>query len=127
MRVTELGLSPAALACLEAAGISEVAQLTTYPATDLLDTGQFGPTELYEIISRLNEHGLTLPGIHGGRIRPPRQREREMLRLRLIEGLTLGEIGERTAVSKERVRQLLNLHFGLRGKPPGATTTRDPR
>jgi DNA-directed RNA polymerase sigma subunit (sigma70/sigma32) len=38
-----------------------------------------------------------------------------MLRLRLIERLSLAEIGKRTGVSQERVRQLLRLHFGLSG------------
>jgi DNA-directed RNA polymerase sigma subunit (sigma70/sigma32) len=51
-----------------------------------------------------------------GHIRVPGQREREMLRLRLVEKLILGEVGEQTGVRKERVRQLLRLRFGLTGR-----------
>jgi hypothetical protein len=114
MHISELGLSPAALASLHAAGITEVEHLTTYPAGDLLHNSRI-PTELYEIICRLNQHGRSLPSIPGGLERVPTARNREMLRLRLIEGLSLAEIGHRTGVSRERVRQLLSLHFGLGG------------
>lgn len=40
----------------------------------------------------------------------PGEREREMYRLRVVEGLTLRELGERFGVGSERVRQLLNRH-----------------
>jgi Sigma-70, region 4/Bacterial RNA polymerase, alpha chain C terminal domain len=115
MHITELGLSPAALSCLEAAGIADVEHLTTHTASDLIDSGHFAPAELYEIVCRLNQHELSLPSIAGGITRVPCERNRDMLRLRLIEGLTLAEIGKRTGVSTERVRQLLRLHFGLIG------------
>jgi hypothetical protein len=118
MRLSELGVSPAALACLEAAGITDVEHLTTHTATELTDSGHFGPTELYEIVCRLNAHDRSLPPIHGGHDRVPSARNREMLRLRIIEGLTLAEIGKRTGVSTERVRQLLRVYFGLRGTRP---------
>lgn len=36
------------------------------------------------------------------------EREREMYRLRVVEGFTLRELGERFGVGPERVRQLLN-------------------
>jgi hypothetical protein len=42
-----------------------------------------------------------------------------MLRLRLIEKLSLTAIGERTGVSQERVRQLLHVYYGLDGKRRG--------
>ncbi len=115
MHVAELGLSPAAFACLEAAGITDASHLATHTATELIDSGHFGSAELYEIVCCLNEHGRSLPPIHGGRDRVPNARNREMLRLRLIERLSLAEIGRRTGVSQERVRQLLRLHFGLSG------------
>lgn len=50
----------------------------------------------------------------------PTERELEMYRLRMVEGLSLREIGERFEIGPERVRQLLALHFDLRG------TTRPP-
>jgi sigma-70-like protein/RNA polymerase alpha subunit len=115
MHLSELGLSPAALACLEAAGITDASHLATHTASELIDSGHFRPTELHEIVCRLNEHGRSLPPIRGGRAWVPSARNREMLRLRLIEGLTLDEVGKRTGVSQERVCQLLRLHFGLSG------------
>jgi hypothetical protein len=84
----------------------------------------FGATELYEIVCRLNQHGRSLPPIRGGHDRVPNARNREMLRLRLVERLTLAEVGERTGVSTERVRQLLRVYFGLSGTRPNAETHR---
>jgi len=43
----------------------------------------------------------------------PGPREFEMYRLRVDEGLTLEAIGERFHISKERVRQLLNINFHM--------------
>lgn len=43
-----------------------------------------------------------------------------MLRLRVVEGLTLAEIGARFNVGQERARQLLNLYFGMSGTPLAA-------
>jgi hypothetical protein len=109
--IKALDLGPATAACLEAVGIRAVEQLT---ATELLDYG-VAPADLYEIVCHLNDAGLTLPAIPGRHIRIAGDREREILRLRLIEKLTLGEIGDRIGISQERVRQLLNMHFGLSG------------
>jgi Sigma-70, region 4/Bacterial RNA polymerase, alpha chain C terminal domain len=123
MHVAELGLSPKALACLDAARITEVEQLTARSFIGLIQSGEVGPSELYEIVCQLNQHALSLPARPGKRMRIPSQRNREMLRLRIIERLTLAEIGERTGISRERVRQILNVHFGLTGTRP--TNARD--
>lgn len=111
MDIKALDLGPATTACLEAEGIRAVEQLT---ATELLDHG-VPPADLYEIVCRLNDVGLSLPAIPGRHIRLAGEREREILRLRLIEKLTLHEIGDRIGISQERVRQLLSMHFGLTG------------
>jgi transcriptional regulator with XRE-family HTH domain len=115
--VSELGLSPAALAALDAAGVQEVAQLSS--ASDLLSRGA-GGAEVYEVICALARHryslGKSLPG----------EREREMFWLRAVEGLTLKQIGERFEVIGERVRQLLVVYVGLDGPPP-ATKRRSAR
>lgn len=51
--------------------------------------------------------------------RVPGNREREIFRLRVVEGLTLAEIaGQVGGMGSERVRQLLNLYFHLKGTPP---------
>ncbi len=54
----------------------------------------------------------------------PTDREREMYRLRTLEGLTLPEIGERYDISAERVRQILNRTFRLTGAPPAVKARR---
>lgn len=118
MHITELALGQEALACLELEDITTVEQLTARPADELLEGGIITAPVLYEIIHRLNRRSLTLPPIPGGRLHPPDRRARGILRLRLIDRLTLAAIGERYGIGPERVRQLLARHFGLRGKPP---------
>jgi Sigma-70, region 4 len=120
MRVTELYLSPAALACLRAADITDMDQLVTHSADELIQRG-VGAAELYEVVCRINMRGLSLPalpGSPGGIIRAPDDRAREMFRLRVVEGLTLKEVGEQVGIKTERVRQIMALRFGLRGSPP---------
>jgi DNA-directed RNA polymerase specialized sigma24 family protein len=84
-------------------------------ADDLLYRLDFDPYELYEIVCRLNERGFNLRAY---RRRLPNDRSREMLRLRIIDGLTMREIGERAGVSRPRVDQILSAEFGLHGTPP---------
>jgi DNA-binding CsgD family transcriptional regulator len=122
MHVTELRLRAAALACLEAAGITNVEQLVTHSCDELIHSPHFGAMELYEIIRQLNKHGYSLPSIPGSHTRAASLRERDVLRLRIIEGLTLDEIGLVLDLSTSRVRQILKEHFGLSGKPPAAKT-----
>jgi transcriptional regulator with XRE-family HTH domain len=54
----------------------------------------------------------------------PELRHVEMLRLRLLEGLMLREVGERTGVSGTAVAQLLAHYFAIEGVPPAAKTRR---
>src|SRR5580698_9540078 len=118
MHVIELELSPAALACLRAADIFFVAELLTEPADDLIANG-VGPNELYEIVACLNERDLSLPPTRNAkRRRQPSDRDMQMFRLRLIEGLTLDEVADRLGVSKELVRRLVREAFGLTGAIP---------
>jgi AraC-like DNA-binding protein/DNA-binding CsgD family transcriptional regulator len=119
MRVTELALSQAASPSLARAGIHEVDQLAEYTTGELIRRPEFSSgVELYELICELHRHGLTPFSRHGGHVHG--EREREMFRLRAVEGLTLDQIGERFGMKRERVRQLLRLHFGLEGVPPSA-------
>jgi hypothetical protein len=126
MRVTELELSAATLACLQAAGIADVAQLTVHTGSELVRHSGMPAAALYEIVCQLNKQGLSLPPVPGGMIRVPSDRHLEMFRLRIIEGLPLAEIGKQTGVKQERVRQLLRLYFGLSGTPPAAKARRRP-
>lgn len=124
MHVTELDLSPAALACLKAADIHLVDQLLEHGSGDLIQHPKFSKgLELYEIICELHRHGLTFSR-HGRHMQT--EREREMFRLRAVTGLTLDEIGERFNLSRGRIHQLLRLHFRLDVVPPAAKARRPP-
>jgi len=46
VRVIELGLGPAALACLEATAIAEVKQVVACAALERLGSGHVGPTAI---------------------------------------------------------------------------------
>jgi AraC-like DNA-binding protein len=124
MHVTELDLSPAALACLKAADIYLVDQLLEHGSGDLIQHPKFSKgLELYEIICELHRHGLTFSR-YGQHIQT--EREREIFRLRAVTGLTLDEIGERFNLSRGRIHQLLRLHFRLDVVPPAAKARRPP-
>ncbi len=117
MSVVELGLSLDTLDCLQAAGIHEVGQLGS--ADDLIKLPEFSKgTELYEIVRVLNRRGLSLPTHRQRHL--AKDRELEIFRLRVVEGLTLAEVGEQVGVQSERVRQILAASFGLKGRPPAA-------
>jgi Sigma-70, region 4 len=95
-----------------------------YPCDELLSSPHFGALEVYELVRELNEHGLTLPPVPGAKIRLPSTPKYELLRLRLIEGLTFAEIGEQVGLGKERVRQVLRSHYGLKVQPPAVGARR---
>lgn len=124
MHVAELDLSPPALACLRTAGIHDVDRLLEHPCSDLIQRPEFANgTELYEIVCVLYRNGLTFSR-HRAR---QGEREREMFRLRVVEGLTIAEIARRFDLHFERVRQLLREHFRMRGTPPAARARRERR
>ncbi len=124
MRLTELDISAAAYACLQAVGITSIEQFGQYPCDELLSRPDFGALELYEIIQELNKHDLTLPTFPGGRMWLPSTPRHELVRLRMIDGLTFDQIGQRVGLSKERVRQVLRAHYGLRIQPPAVGARR---
>ena len=115
-KVNELGLSPDALAVLHRAGIEAVDQLGS--ARVMLERPEFSRgSELFEVVCALNRHGLSLP-INRGHI--PSDRDREIFRLRIVEGLTLDRLAQRFGLHRERIRQVLSHFFGLTGTPPAA-------
>jgi hypothetical protein len=115
-KVNELGLSPDALAVLHRAGIEAVDQLGS--ARVMLERPEFSRgSELFEVVCALNRHGLSLP-INRGHI--PSDRDREIFRLRIVEGLTLDQLAQRFGLHRERIRQVLSHFFGLTGTPPAA-------
>jgi DNA-binding XRE family transcriptional regulator len=46
------------------------------------------------------------------------ERDLKLLRLRVVYGLSMKEAGQEVGVGVERVRQVLKVYFGLRGRPP---------
>lgn len=116
--IAELGLTLDTLERLHAADIHEIGQLVD--ASDLIERPGLGEgIELYELVRVLNHRGLTLPIRRRQRV--PGDRELEMFRLRIAEGLSLEAIAEQFGLKGgERVRQILNYSFGLRGTPPAA-------
>ncbi|MGP0102636.1 MAG: sigma factor-like helix-turn-helix DNA-binding protein [Solirubrobacteraceae bacterium] len=108
-KVNELGLSKDALAALDTAGISAVNKLGT--ASELVHRPEFSTgVELFETVCALNRYGLSLKRGH-----VPDDRNREIFWLRIVEGLTLKQVGERFDLNNERVRQILGHYFGLSG------------
>lgn len=112
MHVTDLELSPAALACLHQARIADVDLLASHSASELIARG-FGAAELYEVVCRLNERDRSLTPLGASYVRLPQSRHRELFRLRVVEGLTLDEIAERVALSPDTISALLLKYFGL--------------
>lgn len=111
--VTELGLSATTLDALRHAGLDRVDQLLS--VSELLARPEFhAGNEVYEVVCALSRFGLSLPPHRA----IPDERDREMLRLRIVEGKTLKATGEHFGVIAERVRQVLGYTFGLHGKPP---------
>ncbi len=83
---------------------------------------QTEPVQFYRYAVERRARGL-------GVLSPPRdwcvarERHLEMLRLRLVEGLSLRAVGERTGVSATRVRQLLLHYFQVTGSPSAGIVT----
>jgi transcriptional regulator with XRE-family HTH domain len=122
-KLNELGLSPGTMSALGKEGLVEVAQLES--ATSMLERSELSNgVNLYEIVCALNRHGLSLPIRRAHRV--PGDREREMLRLRIVEGMMLSEIARRYNLKDERIRQILT-GFGLSGTPPTAARRRKMR
>jgi hypothetical protein len=124
MDISELGLSPATQTCLRKAGIRTMYELLDRSCRELLWHSEVGADALYEIICKLNQHDLMLPPAPKGTIRVPGERNREVFRLRAIEGLSLTDTGKQLGISQERVRQVLNVYFGVSGTPPAAKARR---
>jgi Sigma-70, region 4 len=77
-----------------------------------------GPEATYELVEGLYRHGKTIASVAGGlgRIASSdglRKRNLWILRMRLVEGRSAEEIGERAEVTASRVRQLLKEYFGI--------------
>jgi hypothetical protein len=78
------------------------------------------PGRFYRYAARRQTRGLGVMAPRDYRV--AQERHLEMLRLRLVEGLTLREVGELTGVTGGRVKQLLAEYFGVSGRKPQSVT-----
>jgi transcriptional regulator with XRE-family HTH domain len=122
-KLDELGLSQNTMSALKKEGLTRVDQLGS--ATLMLALPELGRgSELYEIVCALNRHGVSLPTTRSHRI--PSDRDREVLRLRIVDGMTLSELARQFGLKPKRIRQILGF-FGLSGAPPAAYRRRELR
>jgi DNA-binding XRE family transcriptional regulator len=125
MRLSEMGLEPATLACLRRAGIDVTYRLLDHTCRELIWHSELTPEALYDVLVVLTRQSLALKSTTKSDPRPLTDRDLEIFRLRVVEGRTLKETGQAAGLGTERIRQLLLLHFGLRGTPPAAKARPD--
>jgi Sigma-70, region 4 len=70
--------------------------------------------EFVQRVKELRAEGKPAPG----RRHVANDRNMEILQERLIDGFTLDEIAQHHGLGRERIRQILNLFFDVRGVPP---------
>jgi DNA-binding XRE family transcriptional regulator len=118
MRLCEMGLEPATLACLRRGGINTTYRLLEHTYRELIWHSEITPEALYDILRALRRHDMRLKPHPKGTERPVNERNLEIFRLRVVEGHRLKATGEQVGIGHERVRQILAGYFGLRGSPP---------
>jgi len=118
MRLSEMGLEPATLACLHRGGINTTYRLLEQTYRELIWHSEITPEAPYDILRALRRHGMRLKPAPKGTERSVNERNLEVFRLRVVEGHTLKEVGKQVGIGHERVRQILAGFFGLRGTPP---------
>jgi hypothetical protein len=119
--IAELALAPATRRALRVAGITTIEQLQR-SANELLDIEPITGAVLHNIVCCLHAQQLGLDPSRRWKL--PTELDIEMLRLRVVEGLTLRGIALNCGLSPERVRQRLNQRFGLNGEPPAVLENR---
>ncbi len=127
MRLSEMGLEPATLACLRSAGINTTYRLLEHTCRELIWHSEITPEALYDILRALRQHGMTLKPNTKGIDRPVSERNLKIFRLRVVEGRKLRDVAARNGIGVERVRQVLAVSFGLRGEPPAVKARRRQR
>jgi DNA-binding XRE family transcriptional regulator len=118
MRLSEMGFQPTTLACLHRGGINTTYRLLEQTYRELIWHSEVTSEALYDILCTLRRHGMTLKPATNGIERPVNERNLEVFHLRVVEGCSLKETGDRVGIGVERVRQILAGYFGLHGKPP---------
>ncbi len=79
-----------------------------------------GATYSY-VASFANRYGIPLRQLARGRKFAPPDERSEAMRVRYIAGETLVQIGRDYSITRERVRQILTKHYGIRAKDGGAS------
>lgn len=120
MRLQELGLRPATLACLRNVGICTLHELLDHSCRELIWHSAIAPAEVHEILQKLNKRGLTLQPTTKRTVRLPDERNLELFRLRVVEGCSLPEAGEQLNSLSPRVERVLAAF------PKGLTKRRRP-
>lgn len=109
-----LHLSDETVARLREAGITATDELAAQTADWLLE--HLDSEQTYEVAAALYSAGLGLKPSEGANyFKRANDRYLDMLRLRLIEGLTLPQIGERHGISGSTARIHLRKFWGLTG------------
>jgi len=96
---------------LREAGITSEEEVLLMTSAELLQV--LDPSEVHDLIVRLRAQGKAVANYPGRLGRVPSERNIEIFRLRIVEGRTLKATGEAVGISRERVRQLLNVYFGV--------------
>lgn len=89
MRLYELGLEPATLACLHRSGIKTTHLLLEYTYRELIWHSEITPEALYDTLRALRRHDMRLKPRPKGTERPMTERNLEIFRLRVVEGRSL--------------------------------------
>jgi Sigma-70, region 4 len=124
MRLQDLELHPATIASLREGGICTIHELLDHSCRELIWHAALGPEEVYEVIRRLHGAGLMPPPTPHRTSRPPSERDLKLFRMRVVCGLSMKEAGREVGIGVERVRQVLKVYFGLRGRPPAVKARR---
>src|SRR5580692_7321206 len=119
MQLVELGLEPDTHRVLESAGLWETDQIRR-TAEELLAIDGMTGDMLFELVCSLKSVGLGLMrwghGVPGPNDAPSAS-DCEILRLRVVEGRRLSEIGAQHGLTADQIKVRLLLQFGLFQKP----------
>lgn len=129
MIVVQLNVASATEMAWKALGIDDTDKLCR-PASDLLTMEGITGGMVFETICQMVERNVWRPHPeHEGYrcLSPPNSCDIAILRLRIVDGSSLKEIGLACKLSRERVRQRLHIQFGMTGEPPAALERRRRR
>jgi hypothetical protein len=98
--------------------IAKLTSLAEQGKTYLEAAAEVNATYHY-VASFANRYGIPLRQLQRGRHAAPPDERSEDMRSLYVAGTTLVQIGEKYGVTRERVRQILTKHYGIRAKDGG--------